>query len=582
MAVHSISHVSRRSLLIAGGSAAFLAACGSDKKEESKAPAGAPAATSAPQAAAGAPGQPKPGGTLRYPMVGISSGDPPTLNPFENLTYLAKIPAAYHYSRLLRSISDKDTDPDDQSKLEGDVAAKMPEQPDPLSFVFTLKPNVKFHDKPPLNGRTLTAKDVLATWEHFKVKSQDAASYSSVDRVEAPDDKTVKFTLKEPFAPFLAVNASSPEGLWLIPVETIDSGQVLRDPVGTGPWIFRQWEKGVALRWDRNPTWFDGPAPYYARIEASVNNDPQRILSALQTGDLDMSLLNGPSYEEAKKKLDPKGYEAFPQNLVQNGLYFNFDNKPWGDKRVRQALSMALDRDGYLKVQDLTKKGNWHSHLPVAMPPYYMSPRDQAQEFGPNAKYYKKDIAEAKKLLAAAGFENGLSFKLFANVDRYGAEYKQIWELFAQTLPEAGFKPELVYQEYGAYIQSTFLGKIPEGIAAGPLIGSARDPDDILTKLYASASARHNWGGTPIPEMADLDARFTKQRGILNLQDRIKEVKEIQRVMADSMLLVPFHASAGYFYAQPYVQNYYYKASYANPTEAVAKAWFTEERIKKG
>jgi peptide/nickel transport system substrate-binding protein len=483
----------------------------------------------------------------------------------------------------LRSVADKDTSWDDQSKLEGDVAAKLPEQPDPLTFVFTLKPNVKFHDKPPMNGRAMTAKDIVATWEVFKTKSQNAGAFTSIDKVEAPDDKTVKFTLKEPYAPFLLTNASSPEGLWLIPVETIESGQVQRDPVGTGPFIFRQWEKGVAIRWDRNPAWHDSPAPHFARIEASLNNDPQRILSALQAGDLDLSLLNGPTFEEAKKKLDPKGYEAYPNNINTSALYFNFDNKPWNDKRVRQALSMSLDRDGYLKVQDLTKKGNFNSHLPPALPPFYMSPRDSAQEFGPNAKYFKKDIAEAKKLLAAAGFENGLSFKLVANIDRYGAEAKQAWELIAQTIAEAGFKAELTYQEYGAYIQSTYLGKIQEGgVGVGPLFGSARDPDDIFNKAYASGSSRHNWGGTPIAEQADLDARFAKQRSILNLQERIKECQEIQRVMAESLLTVPIHANAGYFYAQPYVQNYFYKASYANATESVAKAWFTDERIKKG
>ena len=161
---------SRRAALAVGGggaAAAFLIACGGDDKKEttSGSQATSAAGTQAPAAGGAAPaGQPKTGGTLRYPMVGISSADPPTIYPFENLTYLAQIPGGYHYSRLLRSIADKDTAWDDQSKLEGDVAAKLPEQPDPLTFVFTLKPNIKFHDKPPMNGRAFTAKDVVATW----------------------------------------------------------------------------------------------------------------------------------------------------------------------------------------------------------------------------------------------------------------------------------------------------------------------------------------------------------------------------------------------------------------------------------
>ncbi len=572
----------RRRMLLATGATAFLAACGGDdKEEESRATA---VATTAPQAAgAGGAGQPLPGGTLKQPLSGISSGDPPTLYPFENLTYLAQTPSSFHYSRLLRSVSGQDVTPEDHTKLEGDLAAALPEQPNEVTYIFKFKPNVTFHDKAPMNGRAATAQDFVKTWDAFKAASQNAPTFTNViDQVEAPDAQTVKITLKEVFAPFLTTHASSAEGLWFIPVETIDNGQVQRDPVGTGPWIFRQWDKGVAIRWDRNPKWFDAPAPYFAKSEQSLNNDPQRILAALQAGELDISGLNGPTYEEAKKKLDPKGQDTFFQNQVQGGFYFNFDNRPWGDKRVRQALSMALDRDGYLKVQDLTKKGDWMAHLSPGMAPYYMSPKNAKQEFGPNAKYFEKNIAESKKLLEAAGLPQGFSFKLRANVDRYGAEAKQAWELFANTITEAGFKAELVYEEYGAYIQSTFLGKIPEGAAVGPFIGAPRDPDDIFMRLYWSESPRHNWGGTPIPEMAQLDAMFVKQRKLLNIEERIKEIKEIQRVMAESMLVVPYHASAGYAYNQPYLQNYWWKNGYAVSTESAAKAWFTEERIKKG
>ncbi|MGH2585365.1 MAG: ABC transporter substrate-binding protein, partial [Dehalococcoidia bacterium] len=549
--------------------------------DEAQAPAGT---TTAPQAAAtSAPAQPQSGGTLRQPLVGISSGDPPTLYPYENLTYLAQIPGAFHYSRLLRSVSGADVAPEDHTKLEGDTAAKLPEQPDEVTYIFKLKPNVAFHDKPPISGRKATAQDWVQNWEAFRTKSQNAASFTGVlAKVEAPDAETVTFTLKEPFAPFLVTHMSTTEGIWLIAPETIESGQVQTDPVGTGPWIFRQWEKGVAIRWDRNPKWHDGPAPYFAKTEQSLNNDPQRILAALQTGDLDVSGLNGPTFEEAKKKLDPKGQDTFFQNQVQGGFYFNFDVRPWGDKRVRQALSMALDRDGYLQVQDLTRKGDWMSHLSPAMAPYYMSPKNAKQEFGPNAKYYEKNVAEAKALLAAAGFPDGITFKLRANVDRYGAEAKQAWELFANTISEAGFKAELVYEEYGAYIQSTFLGKISEGAAVGPFIGAPRDPDDIFMRLYWSESPRHNWGGTPISEMPQIDAMFVKQRKQLDLQERIKEIQEIQRVMAESMLVVPYHGSAGYSYNQPYLQNYWWKNGYGYPTESSAKAWFTEERIKKG
>src|SRR5438876_478461 len=85
-----------------------------------------------------------------------------------------------------------------------------------------------------LAGRAATASDFVKTWEAFKAKSQNAPGFTAViDKVEAPDEKTVKITLKDVFAPFLTTHASSAEGIWFIPVETIDNGQVQKDPVGT-------------------------------------------------------------------------------------------------------------------------------------------------------------------------------------------------------------------------------------------------------------------------------------------------------------------------------------------------------------
>jgi peptide/nickel transport system substrate-binding protein len=589
MAATDVDRINRRRAITAGlggGVAAVLAACGGSDKDDKEGAKATAAPTTAPAAGA-APAQGKVGGTARYPLAGVASGEPPTIFPFENLSYLSQHPSALHYSRLLRSVSAPDIAIGDHTRLEGDVAAKLPEQPDPLTYIFQMKPNVRFHDKPPLNGRAATARDFLQTWDYFKTKSQNAASFSGViDRVEAPDEKTIKVTLKDAFSPFLVTHASSAEGIWFIPAETIESGQAQKDPVGTGPWIFRQWESSVAIRWDRNPQYFDGPMPYFAKVEASLINDPARIIASLQTGALDlwgpMSSASGAAYDEAHKKLDPKGTEYFESNPALSGIYFNFDNKPWGDKRMRQALSMLLDRDGYLRVQDQTRKGDYHSHISPAYPPFYMSPKNNEADYGPNAKYFKRDPAEAKKLMAAAGFPEGLSFKMFSSFDTYGAVWKQNNELISSTILEHGLKAEIVFQPYASYIQSTYLGKFNEGIALGPFIGAARDPDDIFFRVYASVSPRHNWGGTPIPEMADLDARFVKQRKILDTQERVQEIREIQRVMAESMLMVPVHAAAYFGYAQPWLQNLNWKSGYGIHTEAYAKAWFTDERIRKG
>ncbi|MGE3697142.1 MAG: ABC transporter substrate-binding protein, partial [Dehalococcoidia bacterium] len=118
--------------------------------------------------------------------------------------------------------------------------------------------------------------------------------------------------------------------------------------------------------------------------------------------------------------MDLRGTELFELPGSLGGFYFNYDNKPWNDIRVRQALSMAMDRPGLLKALDQTGKGDAHSHIAASLSPYWMSPLT-SKEWGTSDKYWKQNVAEAKKLLQAATGSDTLKFKAIANVDRYGA-----------------------------------------------------------------------------------------------------------------------------------------------------------------
>jgi len=521
------------------------------------------------------------GGIARYPLVGMSSGDPPTIFPFENLTYLAQYPSVHHYSRLLMSFADGIVGSSDfATALTGDIVQGLPEQPDALTYIFKIKPNVFWHDKEPMNGRQATMLDFADTYEAFIQLSPNAGTYESVvDSVEATDESTLKVTLKQPYSPFLTTHASSPEGVFFIPVETIVNDQVQTDPVGTGQYVFDEWEVGVAMRWHRNDNYHDNPRPYLEGVEASLNNDPQRILQALEVGDLDWSGLSGSIYNEAKAQLDPEGTEHFLATGVLGSYVFNFDNENWGDTRLRQALSMAFSRDDLLEVLDQTGRGTWQSVLSPALEPFFLDP--SKPDFGPQSKWYTKNIAEAKKLMIAATGSDTVKMKVTSNVDRYGSAAQQAWELTASLVQEAGFQSEIIFQEYGAYIASAYQGKMPEGIMLGPLIGSPRDPNDIFSRMYESSSARTNWGGTPIPEMAQIDADIAKQREFLDLEERIAFIHDMQRSMAESMIIVPYHGGAAYNYSNKWVNNMNWKNGYGVIRATYAEAWFSEERRAK-
>jgi peptide/nickel transport system substrate-binding protein len=480
-------------------------------------------------------------------------------------------------------VAGPDIESSDYTVLEGD-AADVWEQVDDLTYTFHIRENLKWHDLEPMNGRAATADDFAQTYEAFSTLSQNAAAFeATIDRVEATDAQTVTVTLKELFAPFLTTHASSPEGVWFIPVEIINSGQVQQQPVGTGPWIFNEWQTGVAMRWDRNPDFYDSPRPFFEHVEGSLNNDPQRILAALEAGDFDLSGLSGTVYEEAHAALDPSGTELFSPTGVLGSYIFNFDDDGgiWRDKRMRQALSHSFSRDDLLQQLDQTGRGTWQSTLSPAMAPYFLDPSDEST-FGPNAKYYQKDIAEAKRLLTEATGSDSYNVTVTSNVDRYGSGAQAAWELLAALIKEGGFNTEIVYQEYGSYIQSAYLGKAEKGIALGPLIGSPRDPNDIYSRLLSSESPRHNWSGTPIDEQVEIDADIRKQRTILDVEERVEFIQEMQRKMAESHLIVPYHGGAGFGYVQPWVQNFHDKIGYAVHFTSLSKAWFSEERIARG
>ena len=573
--------------LSAGAASLALVGCGDDDDDDEGTGGGGQQGggqATATSTAGGGDQEARYGGTIRFPMTGLNSGDPPTLFPYENITYRAQMPASFHYSRLLSEYGAPDVAIDDFTVLEGDLAESLPEQPDEVTYIFKLRENIHWHDKPPMNGRKATAEDFVQTYQAFVSVAQNAALYENiVDRVEAVDEYRVKFTLKEPYAPFLVIQASTYEGLWFIPVETINNGQVQTDPVGTGPWVFENYNSGVSITWSRNKNYYRTEGwPYYDRVEASLVGDPQRIIAGLKSGDLDFSGLSAAVYNDATSQLDPAGQSYFSGAGSPLHFWFNFDIEGgrWRDKRLRQALSMSINRDGILNALDPTGKGNWMSpFVTPGLPPWYLSPRDN--DYGENAKYLKYDPAEARKLFEAATGESNPRV-VINSTEGYGVVFTQQWELLAASLQEAGWQVERRNQEYGRYITSVYLGDIQEGVAWGFPMGATREPSDMLERTHYTASARRNWKGTPIDEQDRIDQLIEQQKRILDFDERLQFIHDMQKELAEYLLFVPTVGEAGFSYVNPWVQGYHPKAGYATHFAAMTRSWFTPERIAKG
>jgi peptide/nickel transport system substrate-binding protein len=594
--------ISRRTFVRGAGAAAAgaagfaVAGCGDD---------GGGATTPTPAGSAASPtAEPVTrGGTVRFPLVGLNNASGfRSLHPFETNNFVTEAVSAFHYSRLLRPSLGPTDEPTDVTKIEGDIVAKR-EIPDPLTHVFTLKPNIRWHDKAPMNGRVATATDFLKSYEAFvqtpPLALAPGASFGApvwkswtdvVDRVAAPDEKTVRITLKAPNAAFY-LRLSSDRDFWFVPVESIDGGQARTDPVGTGPFVFERFDLASGGSWRRNPAYHDAPLPNFDRVEGTLlpaqtgspgSAGAQQVVPALQSGGLDFSSLGSSFYPEWHPKLAAAGIDSFPQSPLVSALYFNFDNKPFNDLRVRQALSMAVDRDAGLKLQDPTAKGNWCSFLAPGHAPFYVSPRDRNGDYGASGKYWMRNVKEARALLSAATGSDTLKFKLVSSFDAYGPVIKQSVQAAVDTIREAGFEAEIVDQPYASYITTTFKGNMgPDSAALGPL-SIAVEPDELFMRNYSTNGPTRNWAGTPIAEQSALDAMFEKQRALLDTRERTEFIKQIQFKMSESFLTVPTYAAAGWAFAQNWMRNFYPTAGYTGAADGLLKAYFTPERVARG
>ena len=567
------TRLSRRRLLqtsavtAAGLAAAGVVGCGSDDEKT-----GGQTATTV--------SSPKAGGTFRGPLVGLSTGNPPSLDPERQLSFLAQIPAAFHYSRLLKFAPGKFTDVEgvtsvqiDFSNVEGDACATVPEVVDGTTFTFKLRDNLKFHNIAPVNGRAVTADDVKHSIDIFAAESPNRGNWlAQVASVEVVDPKTFTIKLKQPFGPaFQVLFANNDGGPWVIPAELLDNkDQVGKQAIGSGPWIFDSWEPNVVIRWRKNPDYYDAPKPYMDGFEGLLTADPEQILANLKNQTFDGSLGSSDLWTRWRGELPQGQFFTGPEH-VWGGAYFNFANPPFNDKRVRQALSMAIDRPGILTALDQPKAvggGSGITHV-SQYEKFWIDPIKDESTFGPNAKYYKRDVAEAKELLETAGFTGDIN--LTANSSNvYGAGFGKQMEAFAASAGEAGFKMNLNLGEYGGYLATTFLGDIPpDAIGLAPLQGSPIDPHNIFFSVFHPSSGRHNWGPKGAVPAADLPkandptpagdaallALWTKQAQELDPDKRADLVKDVQRMMAESMWLVPWTGVSTAYVYQPWVKN---------------------------
>jgi peptide/nickel transport system substrate-binding protein len=570
----------RRRLLQAWGAAGIaatlLAACGpgAPAQPPAAAPTAAPAAqpTSAPAAAASNPTEaakptaaaaatPKTGGTFRF---WAWPEDPPSLDPHLNVSYRVQGFAAFFYSRLLMSKKGPGI-PAQAYVMEGDLAESWEIGQEGKTYTFKLRPDTKWHNKPPMNGRPLTAQDVVWSFERFMKVSPQKTTFDIVSGVTAPDDRTVVFTLKDQYAPFEA--AIGAPVFWIIPREVVEQdGDATKRVVGSGPFIFDKFDTGVSFTGKKNPDYYRKGEPRVDEVIGHIIPDTATQMAALRAKELDY--VDVPQQElDALQKSNPE--LQFVETEFNNipFVYWHLDQPPYNDPRVRQAVSIGINRDELIRVIG-NGRGNYNNFIPWALSEWWLDPRSADQ--GPTSKFFKTDVAEAKRLLADAGYPNGFKADL-VSTPGYGQVWVQSVEMMQQFLKAIGIDATIKMQEYAAYLATTFQGKLPEGenVLVYGLETPFTEPHDFLFNMYHPKGTRNH--------AAVSDAKLTdmieKQMRTIDKADRKKQIFDIQRYLGEQMYYPPSAAGMTTFGLAPWVRDFYPISDYGRGAEVIPKLW---------
>lgn len=377
---------------------------------------------------------------------------PENLDPTMNLSSLR--------SQVGVSVFDSLVGRDADGKIVGELAESW-RALDDRTWQLKLRRGVTFHNAEPFNAEAVrfTFQRVL----NPEQKSPNRATVSEVERVDVVDDLTVNLVLRAPYAPFLARLIDFPMVPPKYTAEKGNQGLALR-PVGTGPFRFVELVKDDHMIVEAFDKHWRGP-PRIKRIVFKPIPEPFTRAAALRNGEVDLITTVPPTLATELDKVAGVRVQRVPSTW-QIYLGLNAFKKPLSDVRVRQALNYATDVDAIIKnVMD----GNGR-RLEGPFTPNVFG-------FDASVKGYAPDPARARRLLAEAGYPDGVEVTLDAPAGRYQGD-KEIGEALGGQWQKAGFRPKVQVAEWGAYFKK-YLGKQMQDAYLLGLGGPMQDADEL-------------------------------------------------------------------------------------------------------
>lgn len=417
------------------------------------------------------------------------------------------------------------------------------EQQNPTSYVFHLRRGIRWHD-----GPEFTAKDVIFTFNHIldpKNKYVSASSMEGVNKYQALDDYTVKVTRSTPAADGLRTLGE----IHIVGKHQADRGDdFAKVAVGTGTMKVVEFVRGTRVVLARNDDYWEKGKPYIDRFESIMGLERSGQLAAFAARQSDfMIITDRPQFDTVKAAVPDLMYYNYAPGY-NYGFRFKLDQPPYNDQRVRKAFQLALDRfemrntiaQGEGVVNSFSAPGfrtGWGlSEQELRSVPGWRQQKDQ-------------ELAEARRLLAEAGYPNGLKTRI--HYDQTNSFYPYMTEVALGQLRKTGIRAEGVPQETGSYNKT-----IAEGLFEVATSGGVGDSnvDRYLRNRWTSNGLDARAVGLKDPKLDDLIAR---QDADLNEEERKQRFREIDRYVLDQAYFAPTVSGQYYGIWQPYLHGVY-------------------------
>ena len=387
--------------------------------------------------------------------------------------------------------------------------------PDPRTYIFHMRRGVRFHD-----GRPLTSRDVKWTFDSLmqgKIRSTKAAAYQYVDRIEAPDDSTVIFHLRQPFATLLWNISDGAMGI----VPYGSGGEITQHPIGSGAFRFVSAEQDKDVVLERNPDYW-GAAPKLERIRFIVVPDATTRALELRKGSADIAINALTADMVLTLQRDPSLEVLRAPGTVLSYLTFNQRDPIFKDVRVRQAIAYAIDRRPIIH----------YLMRDFARPAYSILP-PESWAYNGDVPHYDYNPEKARELLDEAGYPvvNGVRFHLTMKTSTEEST-RLMAAVFQQQLRDVGIALDIRTYEFATFFSDITRGSFQ--VYSLRWVGGNEDPD-IFEYVFDSSRFPPHGANRTYYANPRVDALIAQARSELDQHTRKQLYAELQRILADDL-----------------------------------------------